>query len=516
MKKILSIFITCFLLIAYVGNAQPVIELKQPLSNKIIIKLVFRNGSVSDPVGKEGLTTATADLITSGGTKTMTNKQIRDFIYPMAASYNSSTDKEVTIFTFRVHKDFLEKFYPIVKGLILTPSFTEEDFKRIKSNQQNYVDQVIRSSSDEEYSKMALEDLLFRGTRYQHMVDGTSNGVSSITLDDIKAHYKNYFTKNNLTIGIAGNYTPAFLAKLKKDLSGLPNTAPKLIPQVRANTPNGIQVEIISKPDALGSAVFTGAPLSITRSSNDFAALMVANSFLGEHRKSYGKLYDKIRDVRSMNYGNYSYIEWYDNGGSNMLPPAGVPRSTNYFAIWLRPVQVAEGLKKQYAELSDIKVGHAQFALRLAIREIDMLIKNGMSQKDFEATRQFLRSYNKLYIQTPESQLGYLLDSKFYGRKDYIKEMDALLAKLTVNDVNRAVRKYLQTQNMFVTIVTDDSEALPLAQALENNTNSPMSYSNLMKEGLPQKVKDEDAEIANYPLHVKSVKIVDTKDTFKQ
>jgi zinc protease len=348
------------------------------------------------------------------------------------------------------------------------------------------------------------------------MVDGTSNGVSSITLDDIKAHYKNYFTRNNLTIGIAGNYTPAFLAKLKKDLAGLPNTAPKVIPQVKANTPNGIQVEIISKPDALGSAVFTGAPLAITRSNDDFAALMVANSYLGEHRKSYGKLYDKIRDVRSMNYGNYSYIEWYDNGGGNMLPQAGVPRSANYFAIWLRPVQVAEGLKKQYAELSDIKVGHAHFALRLAIREIDMLIKNGMSQKDFEATRQFLRSYNKLYIQTPESQLGYLLDSKFYGRKDYIKEMDALLAKLTVDDVNRAVKKYLQTKNMFVTIVTDDSEALPLAQALENNTNSPMSYSNLMREGLPVKVKDEDAEIANYLLNVKSVKIVDTKDTFKQ
>ena len=514
MKKIVSISL-CFLLVTF-ANAQQVIELKQPLSNKIIIKLVFRNGSISDPVGKEGLTTATADLITSGGTKTMTNKQIREFIYPMAASYASSTDKEVTIFTFRVHKDFLEKFYPIVKGLILTPSFTEEDFKRVKSNQQNYVDEVIRTSSDEEYSKMALEDLLFRGTRYQHMVDGTSNGVSSITLDDIKAHYKNFFTRNNLTIGIAGNYTPAFLAKLKKDLAMLPNTTPSIPKGIRANTPNGIQVEIISKPEALGSAIFTGTPLAITRSSNDFAALMVANSYLGEHRKSYGRLYDKIRDVRSMNYGDYSYIEWYENGGGNMLPQAGVPRSANYFSIWIRPVQVAEGLKKQYAELNDIKIGHAQFALRLAIRELDMLIKNGMSQKDFEVTRQFLRSYNKLYIQTPESQLGFLLDSKFYGRRDYIKEMDALLAKLTVDDVNKALKKYLQSQNMFVTIVTDDSEAQPLAQALQNNTNSPMSYSNLVREGLPQKVKDEDAEIANYMLNVKSVKIVDTKDTFKQ
>lgn len=517
MKKITaSIFSICFLLITLAGNAQQVIELKQPLSNKIIIKLMFRNGSISDPAGKEGLTASTANLITSGGTATMTNRQIREFIYPMAASYNAGTDKEVTIFTFSVHKDFLEKFYPIVKGLILTPSFTEEDFKRVKSNQQNYVDQVIRSSSDEDYSKLALEDLLFRGTPYQHMILGTSKGVSSITLDDIKIHYRNFFTRNNLTIGIAGNYTPAFLTKLKADLAKLPNTPAKLNPQVKANTPDGIQVEIISKPDALGSAIFTGAPLAITRSSNDFAALMVANSYLGEHRKSYGRLYDKIRDTRSMNYGDYSYIEWYEAGGSNMLPEAGVPRSANYFAIWIRPVQIAEGLKQQYPELKDIQTGHAHFALRLAIRELEMLIKNGMSQKDFNATRQFLRSYNKLYIQTPASQLGFLLDSKFYGRKDYIKEMDALLAKLTLADVNRAVKKYLQTQNMFVTIVTDDSEAQALAKALENNTPSLMSYSNLMREGLPQKVKDEDAEIANYRLNVKSVKVVDTKDTFKQ
>ena len=517
MKKIItaSIISACLFFIPCAGICQQVIELKQPLSNKIIVKLMFRNGSVTDPAGKEGLTEATADLITSGGTKTMTNRQIREFIFPMAANYSSSVDKEVTIFTFTVHKDFLQKFYPIIKGLILNPSFTGEDFSRIKSNQLNYVDEVIRSSSDEDYSKMALEDLLFRGTPYQHMVSGNTSGVSAITLEDVKAHYKNYFTRNNLTIGITGSYTPAFLAQLKKDLSQLPGTGPALPKGIKANSPDGMVVEIISKPDALGSAIFTGAPLAITRSSDDFAALMVANSYLGEHRKSYGKLYDKIRSTRSMNYGDYSYIEWYDNGGSNMLVSPGVPRSANYFSMWIRPVQIAEGLKKQYKELSDIAIGHAQFALRLAVRELDNLVNNGMTQKDFEATRQFLRSYIKLYIQTPESQLGFLLDSKYYGRKDYIKDMDGLLAKLTVNDVNRAVKKYLQTQNMFVTIVTDDSEALPLAQALKKNNNTPMSYSNLVKEGLPQAVKDEDAEIANYKLNVKSVKVVDTKNTFK-
>jgi zinc protease len=267
----------------------------------------------------------------------------------MAVSYSAQVDKEVTIFTFSVHKDWLDKFYPVLKGLVLTPAFAEADFKRVKNNQQNYVDQVIRASSDEDYSKYTLEDLLFRGTNYQHMVAGNVSGVSSITLDDVKTHYNNYFTRGNVTIGIAGNYTPAFLAQLKKDIATLPELKATLPTPGKPNNANGINVEIISKNDALGSAIFTGFPLSITRSSDDFAALMVANSYLGEHRKSYGRLYDKIRNVRSMNYGDYSYIEWYEAGGNNMLPVAGVPRTSNYSSVWIRPVQTAEGLKSNTA-----------------------------------------------------------------------------------------------------------------------------------------------------------------------
>ncbi|MCK7516842.1 MAG: hypothetical protein MZV64_03535 [Ignavibacteriales bacterium] len=57
-------------------------------------------------------------------------------------------------------------------GLITNPSLSQSDFDRVKVNQQAYVDQVIRASSDEEYSKKSLEDFLFRGTNYQHMVEG--------------------------------------------------------------------------------------------------------------------------------------------------------------------------------------------------------------------------------------------------------------------------------------------------------------------------------------------------------
>ena len=516
MKKTYILIAAAISLISFNAGAQEIVELKQPESNKVVVKLMFRNGSISDPSGKEGLTDFTTSMIADGGTKNMTKSQIDDALYPWSASIGASVDKEVSIFTFQCPAAYMDKFYRIMVDVLTAPAFSKDDFDRIKSNQQNYVDEVIRTSSDEEYSKKALEDFLFRGTNYQHMVQGTSAGVKNITLEDVKAHYKNFYSIKNVMIGVAGNYSGDFISKLKADLAKL-GTSPAAIAQpLKPKMPVGLQVEIIQKDNALGSAICMGFPLDITRADNSFAALMVANSWLGEHRKSYSHLYKKIREERSMNYGDYSYIEWYENGGGNMLPPPGVPRHNNYFSIWIRPVQTAAGLKKQYPELSGISIGHAHFAMRMALREMQQLIDKGMSNEDFEATRTFLRSYMKLYIQSTERQLGYLMDSRFYERKDYISEMNTLLTALTLQDVNAAMKRFWQTQNFYVVIVTDKTEAEPLKKSLETNLPSPMSYSNVLKSSLSPEILSDDKNVENYPLNVKSVAIINSSDTFKQ
>lgn len=512
-----NIYIILLLVAASMNSlAIGIVELPLPKSDKVIVKLMFRNGSICDPKGQEGITALTASLVADGGYQQFTSSYIKDLTYSWASRWYATVDKEVTVFTFEFHKDHTELFFPILTGLMLTPTMDESDFARIKSNQSNYVNQVIRASSDEDFSKMGLEDFLFRGTPYQAMVQGTTTGLESITIDMVKQHYKNFFGSSNLTIGIAGNYSPKLLSRLQFELNKLPEQIKALPDMPVVKAPEGINVEIVSKENAMGSAIFMGMPLPVTRRDDDFAALMVANSWLGEHRKSYSRLYQKIREQRSMNYGDYSYIEWYEGGGRNMLPPPGVPRSSNYFSIWLRPVQTAESLHKQYPELSDIKTGHAHFAIRMALREMQTLIDKGLSTEDFELTRKFLISYMKLYIQTPSRQLGYLMDSKFYNRRNYIQEMQTMLEKLTVDDVNTAIRKYWQTKNMYITIVTDDSEAEPLKASLGNNDKSPMTYSNALKATLPSEILTEDEVVSDYKLNIKNVQIVNSDVMFRK
>lgn len=513
MKKILiaGLLLICF----SASQAQEIVQLPIPKSGKVTLRYMFRNGSVCDPVGKEGLTSITTDMIIESGTSKMSSTDIRKMIYPWAASMSSSTDKEVSIISFQIPSQYLDEFYTkVVRELLLHPSFAKNDFDRLLSNQQNYVEQVIRQSSDEELGKKYLESFIFRGSSYAQLNEGNVASVPKLTVEDVKQQYQSFYTSSNVLIGIGGDYPVAFVSKVKAD-AGLLSPVKAQIPQLTMPAqPKGISVEIVSKKGALGSAISAGFPMNLTRSNDDFVALMVANSWLGEHRKSYSRLYQKIREARSMNYGDYTYIEWYENGGSNMLPPSGTPRSLNYFSIWLRPVQTAKGLKGQYPELKDIKIGHAHYALRMALREMDNMIQKGMSQEDFEATRDFLKSYSKLYIETPSKKLGYLMDSRFYGRKDWITELDVLLSKLTLADVNNAMKKYWQVQNMDVVIVTDESEVNDLAESLRTDAASPMSYSDNLKATLPKPILDEDEIVSKYPLKISEVKVVNIDDTF--
>lgn len=510
MKKLLYI-----LILGLTTNvlAQEVVELPME-STKVIVKLAFKNGSITDPKGKEGLTNLTASLLSQSGSATYTKSEIDNLLYPMAAYYGSFTDKEMTTITFQVHKDFTDEFYEVFRGLLLQPSFAQEDFERVKSNLLVNITEVIKASSDEEFSKMALEEQLFAGTSYAHMKVGTANGLEAITRDDVVEHYQNYFTKNNVTIGIAGSYTKEFLDKLKTDINSLSEVIPEIDAIQAPPMPDGIHVQLVPKPNNLGSAIYTGYPLPLNRASKDWAAMVVVNSYLGEHRKSYSKLYQLIREQRSMNYGDYTYIEWYQSGGRNQLPLTGFPRSQNYFAIWIRPVQTAYSLKSQYEELSDIETGQAQFALRMALHEIDRVQKEGLTAEEFDLTRQFLRSYTKLYIQTPAKQLGFLLDSKFYGMENYISELDMALSKLTIEEVNAAASKYLQTKNMFVNMITDKGEVEELKSSLLSNKISPMSYANSIRESLPPEVFELDKMIESLKINIKGVQIIPPEELF--
>ncbi len=448
----------------------------------ISFRILFKVGSQNDPKGKEGLAALTAALITEGATQKHSYEEILDLLYPMAASINSQVDKEMTVIYGRIHKDNLENYYKLFKEVIFEPAFKEEDFKRVRDELLNYVSKTLRYANDEELGKEVLYEFIFQGTPYGHLEEGHINSLKNITLDDVKNFYKTYFTRENVIIGIGGGYDDALVKQVQADFQTLPAGKPQSVPPPAVKPIKGLQVEIVEK-NANATAISFGYPIDVLRGSRDFYALAIATSWLGEHRNSSSHLYQVIREKRGLNYGDYAYIEHFPNGGRRQFPPTNIARHQQIFQVWIRPVP-------NYARL---------FAFRAALRELQKLVDNGMSKNDFELTRKFLKNYLAHYAPTTMLKLGYALDDRFYGIKEgHFKLFYKYLDELTLDDINQAIKKHFQYQNIKAVFVTNEAEKLKTA--LVNNEPSPIKYPTPK----PQEVLEEDKEIATYPLKVKA------------
>ena len=398
----------------------------------ISFRIWFKIGSQGDPDGKECLAALTASMLTNGATKNNTYEELLNKLYRIAASYTASVDKEMTVIQGRVHEDNLTECYKLFTDAIMHPAFNEDDFNRIKSQMLNYIENTLRYSSDEELSKAVLYNYIFEDTPYGHITEVTAYGLKHITLDDVKEFYKKHYTRYNFVVGLNDLFDNNLPEKLNDELLKLSDEKPKLALELQPARIEGLNMPIVDKPcDA--TAISFGFPIDVLRDDKDFFALFLFNSWFGEHRNQPSHLYQVIREKRGMSYGDYSYIEVFLNGGSLNFPEPNHSRHHQIFEVWLRPVQHQR----------------AHFALRAAMRKLENVIKNGLTQKQFELTKNFLYNYALFYVQTTSQRLGYQIESKFYGilGDDYIKYFRNKVKNLTLEEVNQAIKKYIQSKN---------------------------------------------------------------------
>ena len=380
------------------------------------------------------------------------------------------------------------------RDLIVTPRLDLADFERNRDYLTNAVVSTLRGNDDEELGKQTLNALLYAGHPYEATEMGTEQGLAAITIDDVRAFHAAHYTQDNLVIGVAGGYPDGFLERVEADLAaGLPPSEVTGEPLPVPRALDGLELLLVEK-DAIATAMSIGFPVEVTRADDDFYPLMVANSYFGEHRTFNGRLMNQMRGLRGLNYGDYSYIENFIQDGGSTFPTPNTPRRQQFFSIWIRPVPHH----------------NAAFALRQAVRELALLVEQGLSEADFDATREYLINYSKLYVQTGSRRLGYAVDSAFYGTGFFVDEIRDRLSAMTVQDVNAAIRRHLQADNLGIAIVTREAEAF--RDALLSGEPSDVTYNTEVAGD----ILNEDEEIKTYPLAINPdrVRVVPVEQMF--
>ena len=194
-----------------------------------------------------------------------------------------------------------------------------------------------------------------------------------------------------------------------------------------------------------------------------------------------------------MNYGDYAYIEYFPRGMFLTQPEPNLGRRQQIFHIWIRPVEPQNGM----------------FALRIALYELEKLVRKGLDKQNFLATQKFLSKYTNLLTQTESAQLGYALDSEFYGIGEFTAFFKNALNDLTLDKVNRAIRKHLRAENLDIVIVTKDAKGFHR----ELNSKKPSLIEYVSPKA--RHILEEDRIIGRYKLNLGSVDIIPVDSLFE-
>ena len=461
----------------------------------IDVNFLFYTGAAADPVNKKGVAALTARMLTQGGSATRSYKEIKKGLYPLAGQFSSQLDKEMMSFSGRVHKDNAMQWYQLISDQLLNPGWREDDFKRVKKELIDGIKSGLKSSNDEELGKEVLYSELYQGHVYENFNSGDLSDLEAITIEDAKDFYNAQLTQAKLHLGITGAMPSALKAQLMADLTVLPIGDEKRLSIAKAPVLKGHHATIIEK-NAQSTAVSFGFPIDTIRSDKDWAALWLIRSYFGEHRSSNSYLYQQIRQARGMNYGDYSYIEYFPRGMYQTKPDANLGRSSQIFQVWLRPLR---------------SNNDAHFATRAALFELDNLIEKGMSDKDFQATRNYLTNYAPQLVASQDQQLGYALDSEFYNTQEFVKYVREKFEKLTLSEVNRVIKENLQTDNIHYVFISGDGK--DMKQRLLSEQVSTLKYNSEKPAALL--ATDKIIERYKLTLPANNVDVIAVDEVFK-
>jgi len=520
------LMLSALLALATSAIAAPQVVTLDSSSPLISVRIMIKAGSALDPTGREGLASLTAEALLEGGygpdDAIVTKEDLarRTQTWGQGAGPSVSVNREVTVISMTIPRDALETYVAdVLRPLLISPRFADAEVDRLRNESTTYLTGQMRYEAIELLGLESLDNFIFEGTSYGHMVTGSVQSLASIATADVRGFFARYYREDNMVVGLSTT-EDAVKDIVLGAISGIGAVSGEKADVASAEftgaTPiDGRHAVVVRMPDSGSTGVHFGFPLPIDRTHEDFWPLWVANVHLGTHRDSHGLLYTLIRQERGYNYGDYSYIEHFAWRPYTLFPPFNTPRREQYFSVWIRPIATE----------------NAQHLLKAAIYELGQMIENGLTEEEVAASRNKARVLYLNYAETASRLLAARMDDAWYGMDEgYLDHYLSRIEAVTAEQVNEVIHKYLSTDALKILIVAEADKADALAESLREDGvvygKGPAEYQLAeveLEDGsmvwqVPQDRIDtirRDAIWASYRLRLDSVEVVDVGQLFE-
>jgi len=357
------------------------------------------------------------------GTKTRSAEQIMNEVEGMAGGLSGYSGRNSLGMQAEFLSRYFERGFDLVADCILNATFAEDELEK----ERRIVLDDIRAQEDN-LGQVAFK--LFHSAMWQkhpYRLDpmGTAQTVASFTRRKLINHFRQRYSTSNLTIAVVGDVDPARVKAKVAALFGdaTDQTIEKQVVPVEPSRVEPIQVlKFMAKEQAHLVLGFQGVGFA---SPDRFPLEVLAYVLSGQG----GRLFTEIREKRALAYRVSAFsVEGLDPG---------------YFAVYLAssPENLDEAVKVVHRELREVA-------------------EKGISVDELARAQRYLIGVHAIGLQRKSALAAALAFHEAYGQgwKSYRQYGDNVM-KVTIADVSRAARKYLDPQREVTAVVKPPEES---------------------------------------------------------
>lgn len=391
-------------------NGITVVSENHPHSHAVSIGVWVKVGTRDESSKDHGVTHFLEHLVFKG-TKTRSAFQISKSLEALGGELNAFTTREYTCYHALVLKDHWMIAMEVLSDITQNMKLKKSDFELEKSVVLQEI-AMGEDELDELIYDLYLEDC-YGNHELGRQILGTEDSISSMTMKQVQAYYKERYCGSNIIIGAAGNIDHGELVDLVEKLFKK-SRAPKSFPKKATKPKHRSFRKVIEKPTEQLHLLY-GFPCP-SFSDNDRFEAFIVNALLGGGMTS--KLYQSIREKKGLVYTVYSSLNTFKDVGIMSIYAASEPKNTPSVVKTM---------------MSEIK----------KIRQI------GISKSDLELFKTQVKGAILLGSDDIENRMQSISVNEMIFEK--YKPVEAIIEEInevTVDSVNRFIQERLQTDNM--------------------------------------------------------------------
>lgn len=398
----------------------------------VTFSLSMEGGMLLDPEGKAGTAFLTA-LMMNESTKQYSNEAMANELAKLGSSISfSAAGRYTQVYVSSLTKN-IDATLALLEEKLFSPAFLPEDFARLKERVLQGMQQQQKTPSV--LAKRARDLVLFgKDNRVSYPDEGTLASIQSISLDDVKAFYQQYYSPAKASIVTVSDLSQSqvsrslsFLSQWQGDDYDIEGYAP--FPEYEKQN-----LFLVDKPGAVQSVVYVVKRSLKYDATGEYFRARLMNFPLGGAFNSRINL--NLREDKGYTYGASSSFL----GGKTL----------GWFEVStdLTAANTADGINEIFSEINQYR-------------------ENGMTGQELTFMRNAFTLSDALDYETPGSKARFLRQLQSFNLPDdYRTTQVEILRNIDTDTLQALAKKHLTTETMQVIVVGDKETLMPQLEAL--------------------------------------------------